>query len=201
LAWPRRVTVLTAYDQAFAAVGDISRANKECYCRRHGYTFRCRTDQFDASRPPAWSKVLFLLEELAASDWVFWSDADSLVMNSAVPVTWFLDDAYDLIISADCFNGLNTGNFFVKNSAWSRSFLETVYRQEQFIHHPFWENAAVIDLYRRSAEMQRRVLVLPNKLFNAYLTDRTYAPGDFVLHFAGLTDREVFIKNYAALAR
>ena len=42
---------------------------------------------------------------------------------------------------------------------------------------------------------------MPNKLFNGYITDGTYVPGDFVVHFAGLKQREVFMKNYAAMAR
>jgi hypothetical protein len=200
-SWPGRITVLTAYESNFAEVGALSRANKEAYCLRHGYTFRCRTDRFDASRPPAWSKIRFLLEELPRCDWVFWSDADSLVMNSAVPLSWFLDDAYDLVLSRDGFNGLNTGSFFVRNTAWAAAFLERVYWQEQFLHHPFWENAAVMALYAADPEVRCHIQVVPNKLFNGYITDGTYVPGDFVVHFAGLKQREVFMKNYAAMAR
>jgi hypothetical protein len=199
--WPGRVTVLTAYDSSFAAVGDLSRANKESYCRRHGYTFRLRAEGFDQTRPPAWSKVLFLLEELPACDWVFWPDADSLVMNSSIPLTWFLDDASDLIVSRDRFSGLNTGCFFVKNSRRARAFLEQVYQQEQFIHHPVWENAAVNFLYARDPEVRRFLTVVPNKLFNGYVLDGSYAPGDFMVHFPGLQEREVLMKNYAAMAR
>jgi hypothetical protein len=198
---PPRLSVLTAYERGFAGVGEISRPNKEAYCLRHGYAFRCRTGGFDESRPPAWSKVLFLLQELPHCDWLFWTDADSLVMNSAVPLTWFLDDAYDLVLSRDRYNGLNTGNFFVRNTAWARAFLERVYRQEQLVHHPLWENAAVLALYDQDPECRRHIAVVPNKLFNGYLTDGSYSPGDFLVHFAGLQGREVFMRNYAALAR
>src|SRR5262249_24598935 len=152
-------------------------------CLRHGYAFRCRTDSFDEARPPAWSKVLFLLQELPHCDWLFWTDADSLVMNSAVPLTCFLDDAYDLGLSRDRYNGLNTGNFFVRNTSWARAFLERVYRQEQFVHHPFWENAAVMALYEHDSECRRHIAVVPNKLFNGYITDASYSPGDFLVHF------------------
>lgn len=43
--------------------------------------------------------------------------------------------------------------------------------------------------------------MVPNKLFNAYVIDGSYAPGDFLLHFPGLKNREAFMRNYAALAR
>jgi hypothetical protein len=195
------ITVLTGYEESFARLGGISRANKEAYCQRHGYAFRCRTEGFDPSRPPAWSKVRFLLEELPQSAWVFWSDADSVVMNSAVPLSWFLDASHDLILPWDRINGLNTGNFFVRNTPWAREFLERVYAQVRLIHHGWWENAAVMALYAAEPESRRHIGVVPNKLFNAYLTDGSYAPGDFLVHFPGLKDREMFLKNYAAMAR
>lgn len=197
---PCRFTVLTGYEPSYAHLGEISCPNKEAYCRSHGYTFRCRTDGFDPTRPPAWSKVLFLLEELGESDWVFWTDADSLIMNSAMQLGWFLDETADLVLSRDRINGINTGCFFVKNSTWARAFLQRVYQQEQFSHHPWWENAAVMALYAQDPECRRHISLVPNKLFNAYLTDDSYAKGDFLLHFPGLNAREVFMKNYAAMA-
>jgi hypothetical protein len=199
--WPQRITMLTAYEGAFVSLGEISRPNKEAYCLRHGYTFRCRTDGFDTSRPSAWSKIRFLEQELPACEWVFWTDADSLVMNRSVPLTWFLDDAYDLILSYDRFNGINTGNFFVRNTPWSQAFLKRVWQQEQFLHHPYWENAAVMALYAEDLECRRHISVVPNHLFNGYITDNSFVPGSFLVHFAGLKDREVFMKDYAALAR
>lgn len=55
-------------------------------------------------------------------------------------------------------------------------------------------------LYAQDAECRRHISLVPNKLFNAYLIDGTYARGDFLLHFPALNDREVFMKNYAAMA-
>jgi hypothetical protein len=201
LRWPGRISVLSAYDSGQAALGAISRPNKEAYCSRHGLSFDCRTEGFDSSRPPAWSKILFIKEQLPECDWLFWTDADSLVMNSAVPLTAFLDDHFDLIMSRDRYHGINTGNFLVRNTPWALDFLGRVYAQDQFRDHPLWENAAVLSLSGSDPEVRRHTHVVPNKLFNGYITDGSYVPGDFMVHFAGLKDREVFLKNYAALAR
>jgi Methyltransferase domain/galactosyl transferase GMA12/MNN10 family len=200
---PERVTVLTAYDAGFRELGELSRANKEAYCLRHGYRFVCRTDGFEPDRPPAWSKLRFALAELDRADWVFWTDADSLVMNSAVPLTCFLQDAVDLVLSADPYqSGVNTGCFFVRSTAWSRRFLERVYEQTAFLHHPWWENAALVELYRQDPDVRRHAAVVPNKLFNAYpFEGGGYAAGDFLIHFPGLKDREAAMRNYAAMAR
>lgn len=196
-----RISVVTGYESSFATIGNVSRQNKLHYCQRHGYRFCCHTDGFDTARPPAWSKIRFVLGQLNECDWVFWTDADSLVMNAAIPLTRFVDEAYDLILPVDRVAGINTGCFFVKNSLWARSFLEQVYRQEQFLNHPWWENAAIIHLYRQDPDVQRHVLLLPNKLFNAFLIDGSYEAGDLLIHFPGMKDREVFMKNYAAMAR
>ncbi len=199
-----RVTVLTAYDEGFAHLGDISRANKEGYCARHGYRFVCRREGFDRSRPPSWSKVPFMLEELLKCEWLFWTDADALVMNAAVPLTRFVQDSAEMVLSCDPYNGINCGHWFVRNSEWSAEFLERVYSQVEFLHHPFWETAAMIHLYAEDAEVRRHVAVVPNKLFNGYpYPGAGYSAGDFIVHFAGLKaeDREAAMRNYSAMAR
>lgn len=201
---PHRVTVLTAYDAGFATVGDISRANKVAYCARHGYRFVCRTDGFDEERPPSWAKVKFIREELGAADWIFWTDADALVMNASIPVTRFVQDCVDVVFSGDPTNGINCGHMLFRSTAWSERFLEHVYARTEFLHHPWWENAAVLKLYAEDPDVRRHTAVVPNKLFNGYpYPGAGYTSGDFVVHFAGLkaTDREAAMRSYAAMAR
>jgi hypothetical protein len=199
---PSRITLLTAYDASLRKVGEISRANKEAYCGRHGYRFVCRTDGFDATRPAPWSKIRFVLDALADSDWVFWTDADSLVMNTRIPLTRFVQDMVDIVFSSDPYHGMNTGCFFVRNTAWARTFLERVYVQTAFIHDRLWENAAILDLYQRDPDVRRHAAVVPNKLFNGFPYEGgNYASGDFLVHLPGLAEREAALRNYAAMAR
>lgn len=201
---PERVTVLTAYDAGYAAVGDVSRANKTAYCARHGYRFVCRTDGFDPDRPSSWSKVPFIRAELAAAEWVFWTDADALVMNAAVPVTRFVQDCVDVVLSGDPNHGINAGHMLVRSTEWSARFLDRVYARTEFLHHPWWENAAVIRLYAEDEDVRRHAAVVPNALFNGFpYPDAGYTSGGFVAHFAGMTgaDRECAVRSYAAMAR
>jgi hypothetical protein len=199
-ATPPSILMVTGYDDPYANIGDISMPGKEAYCRRHGYTLRCHRDGFDKTRPSPWSKIRFLWDDIYDADWVFWTDADSLVMNPSIPLTRFVYDAVDLIFPIDRINGINTGNFFVRRSQWAHDFLKWVYGQEQFVNHRWWENAAVIAVYN-NPQVQERVLLLPNKLFNAYPYDGTYSTDDFIIHFPGLSSREVFMRNYAAMAQ
>jgi hypothetical protein len=186
-------------------VGDVSRSNKEAYCRKHGYRFVCRTEGFDRARAPSWSKVLFIRAELPRSEWVFWTDADALVMDSSVPLTRFIQDTTDVVLSGDPYNGMiNAGHLFVRNTAWSDAFLERVYARVEYLNHPWWENAALIALYREDPEVRRHVVIVPNKLFNAYpYPDGGYATGDFLVHFPGCQrpGLEGMVRSYAAMAR
>jgi hypothetical protein len=150
---------------------ESAEANKEAYCAKHGYRFVCRTDGFDRSRAPSWSKVPFIREELPRSEWVFWTDADALVMDSSVPLTRFIQDSVDVVLSGDPYNGvINAGHLLVKNTMWSDAFLERVYRRMEYLNHPWWGNTALIALDREDPDVRRHVAVVPNKLFNAYPT-------------------------------
>jgi hypothetical protein len=202
---PGRVAVVTGYDPGYAGVGEVSRANKEAYCRRHGYRFVCRTGGFDPARPPAWSKVRFVLDELgrADTDWVFWSDADAVVMDPSVPVTRFVQDSADLVLSGDPAHGINTGHLLVRNTPWAAGFLSRVWDRTEFLHHPFWENSAVVRLYAEDPEVRRRAAVVPNKLFNGFPhPGGGYAAGDFLVHLAGVRRPalDAAIRSYAAMA-
>lgn len=135
---------------------------------------------------------------------MFWSDADSLVMDSAVPLTRFLQDTADLVLSADPWNGVNFGQVFVRNTTWATRFLDRVWGRTEFLHHRWWENAAVLALYAEDADVRRHVAVVPNRLFNGYpYPGGGYSAGDFLVHFPGLGGpaREAAMLNYAAMAR
>lgn len=164
----------------------------------------CRTEGFDAARPPSWSKVTFIREELARAEWVFWTDADALVMNASVTVERFVQDSVDVVFSGDPYHGINCGHLLVRSTDWSASFLERVHARTEFLHHPFWENAAVIALYKEDAEVRCRTAVVPNKLFNGYpYPGAGNASGDFMVHFPRVAAevREAAMKNYAAMAK
>jgi hypothetical protein len=198
-----QITVLTAYDPGYASVGDISRPNKEAYCRRHGYRFVCRTDGFAPDRPAAWSKLRFIREELQTAEWVFWNDADALVMNSAVPLSQFCWDSHDLILSGDPYHGMNLGGWFARRSDWTFDFLDRIEAMTECRDHIWWENGAVFAAYASDPAVRGRVALLPNALFNGYpYPGGGYEAGGFLVHFPGMdrTRREAAMREYAARA-
>ena len=185
--------------------------NKAAYCERHGYRFHAYTESLDTSRPIPWSKVLIILEIMEDPDceWVFWTDADSLIMNSKIKLKYFLDDRYDMIVASD-FNGINTGQFFIRNCKWSKDFLARVYAKEEFINNGWWEQAAIIDLYNNADSKDRdHIKVLKQRAMNSYVPEMFFDknvywhPDDFIIHFAGIRGQKMadFMQKYSRMTK
>jgi len=184
-----KIGLLTGYDAAQRELAAISSPNKAEYCRRHGYSFLERTDGFDPRRHPVWGKVKFLRELLPAYDWLFWSDADSLILRPSTPLELFLPDDRDpdppdVVIGFEDFGlgvfHINAGQFFVRNSRWSRKFLDDWYAVDQFEDDALREQRALIHLIE-SRDLSSRVRLVPQRRFNSYPIN--YRDGDFLLHF------------------
>ena len=82
-----KIALAMAYDNSsrhgvpYDQLGDLSASNKKRYAGRWGYDLVIERDKKDAKREMHWAKLTTLLDVLPRYDWVFWTDADSLVMN------------------------------------------------------------------------------------------------------------------------
>ena len=130
----------------------ISSITFEAYAAVHGYDLRLSTQLHAGNRPPAWSKIALVRELLERYDEVLWVDADAIFLDISVDIADLVRPGKDLYLvehlyaENDAWRSANTGVFLVRATEWSRRFLERVWEAEQFIDHPWWENAAVLDL-------------------------------------------------------
>lgn len=176
-------------------------ASKAAWCERHGYRWRLGGEEhWDRSRPIAWSKVGFVLAELAAlpeGALVFLSDADVLITNPAVR----LEDAAlpllpagkDLLMTIDACGHLNSGNMLMRNTAWLRDWWQRVGEQRDLTYHIWWENAAMIKLLETEAgDLVHTEVTAEHWRFNAYIQglpgQRLWNPSCLLVHFAGVYD-------------
>jgi predicted O-methyltransferase YrrM len=181
--------------------------NKRAYCKLHGYRCLIATETLDASRPIPWSKIPLILQAMEdpKARWIFWSDADSLIMNLAVPVEQLIDERYNLIIAKD-FNGINSGQFLIRNCEWSRQFLKEVYAHTECINHHWWEQAGIIAELGKNPTWYDKIKFIPQRLINSYAREffsdlRTaYQPGDFVVHFPGVHGRDALMAMFDTYA-
>ena len=136
IMWAERtrkdIGVLMMYDEKYAPVGDISRKNVESYCRKNGYDF-IFSDDMDTSRPLQWSKIKGLQEHLHKYQWLFWIDADCVIMDDTKKLEDFIQDDYEFITvseetvpdtQTDDKQSPHTGHFLIKNTPTMHALLE-----------------------------------------------------------------------------
>lgn len=124
----------------------IFKNNKE-YCEKHGYDWVEHwklKEGWPQIAGASWSKIPYILDELDKGyDWVFWIDADALVMDNEVKLEEFTDDRFDFIITSSGASW-QCGVFFTQNTDLSRELLNEVYERGP-VYETVWpyENRAV----------------------------------------------------------
>jgi len=178
-------------------------ASKRAYAAKHGYVFHEGGEEvWDREKPIPWSKYNFIRKYLDDYDYLFWSDADTIILRQDLPletqVLPLLPGTKDLLWSHDACGHLNNGHMLIRGkSAWARDFFTRAYVQTQFLYHIWWDNAAMIHLFETQAHDAAHIETCKEHwLFNAYVygpkdtaddvTTRLYRPGDFLIHFAGV---------------
>jgi hypothetical protein len=111
-------------------------------------------DHFDESRPPAWSKVLFIKERILEFDYVLWVDADVWASYGAPsPYILFNGPPDKLVFVASDQNGINTGVLGMRGGRRSLGLLNWIWNQTQFIDHEWYEQAAFHEAQRLEPEI------------------------------------------------
>lgn len=119
------ITVVTLFDEAIADWARPIAEQKRQYCAKHGYKFICHEQVLDASASAHYSKMPAILDAFndESAEWVFWSDADSIIMDHEQKLEPFIDPNFFLIMPTD-ITGHSTSNFFIRNSEWARQLVE-----------------------------------------------------------------------------
>jgi len=167
-----KIAVLT-FECPPANFRKLSFPNKRKYCEKHGYSFLGYTDRLSNR---SWDKIGYILKHLNEYDWIFWSDADSFIVNSDIKLEEFISPEKDLIIQLDKsgktypplgkpragrvarpsgIEGVNAGQMFIKNSKWSKWFLEECWQNEKYnyvLSGPNWEQKIIKKIIGQKGE-------------------------------------------------
>lgn len=176
-----KIAVITHGDENMELWKQNSYPNKQKYCDKHGYDFICSGKKY-TKRPPAWYKILLVKRYLKDYDWIFWTDPDSLVINSDVKLESFIDESKSLIVSHSGLT-VNAGCFFIKNTAWSNQFLNDVWESTNCINHPWWETKAFMQLLESKYLNDYNIRIDMNADYNLF--PDYYKPNGFIVHWAG----------------
>ncbi|CAN5493129.1 hypothetical protein BH11PLA2_BH11PLA2_22540 [soil metagenome] len=199
---PQDILLLTASVGETDNFADVTSEIMSRYCRRHGYSFCRRRDGFRNDRPPAWSKVDFILEYLQSFNYVVWMDIDVLIMDESVKLESLLtskETQWDILVAEEVFphrRSINSGVMIIRNSLFSRQFFETVKSSQCDPNDRLYEQR-IINTLMSHRRVARRVALARQQEFNSMLLNDTFRPGDFLLHFAGVRNRGVLINQLA----
>lgn len=178
-------------------------ASKRAYCAKHGYDFLTGgEDVWDRERPIPWSKFNFIQKYIDEYDYLFWSDADAIILNQELmletQVLPLLPADKDLLWTYDACNHYNNGHLLIRGkSAWVKDYFKRCYEQTDVLYHIWWDNAAMIKLFENNpADNAKMETCRDHWLFNSYVfgpndsaddpSTRLYKHGDFLIHFAGV---------------
>lgn len=172
----------------------ICTKTQEEHAYRHVYKRITDETAYDPSRAHSWSKIPLLQKYLSNYEYLFWLDADVMIMNPERKIDDFIRllPADKFLLIGHDLNNLNAGIFIIRNCPLAREFLADVWSKTEYLNHPWWEQAAFIELWR-SPKYKQGIEVIPHEhitIFNAYdpVIDRKnyWRPGDWAFHLAGL---------------
>jgi galactosyl transferase GMA12/MNN10 family len=124
-------------------------------------------------------------------EWLFYFDADTIIMNKEIPLHIFEPVAdYDHInyIAARDWNGLNAGVLILRVHPWTVQLLTRTMTYKHY--HPdesyvFEEQTILARLTEEDPEFHREALYMPRPWFNAYFYGmHEVKPGMLLSHFA-----------------
>ena len=95
----KKIAVVTLYTDNIRELAELTYNSKKTYCDTWGYDVISECGTLDPERPPAWSKILLLRKLLDSYDWLYWIDADALIMNPETRLEDIIDDRYSMVVA------------------------------------------------------------------------------------------------------
>lgn len=203
--------VVSMNNDDYKPLAAVTWANKVAYCEKWGYDavhFPVgERDEFSKANEGSnhffgFAKIQNVLDTLLTDnyEWVFFSECDAMVTNFDKRLEDIADNRFHALISS-CFNGVNAGNFMVRNTLEGRAYLLYILSERSNYRTRGWaEQQVMIDSLDRFKGIVERV---PQRTFNSYdellyqlhnIQHRNdsfgqsglWQPGDFHVHWPGL---------------
>ncbi|MGZ4723365.1 MAG: hypothetical protein ACXV8L_04035 [Ilumatobacteraceae bacterium] len=121
------------------------------YAQRHGWSLVLSSEKL-GERPPSWTKLTLVQQLLGHNEFVFWVDADAVIVDLERDILAEINDDADIWFARHPQERnpqatvLNAGVFLARSCEFTRELLGAMWANEQFIDHNWWENAALLDL-------------------------------------------------------
>lgn len=184
---------------------DIALPTFEAFAQLHGYDVI--VPELECDRPPSWWKVPSLLAVLAEYDEALWVDADVVIIDPTqdIPAD---HDTWQAVVEHETADGLvpNMGVWFVRRPMIP--ILEQVWGMTSYIHHPWWEQGAMVELMGYAGAPLRPNVVTNlyacttflDQGWNCHIHDRRPVAHSRFAHATMHADRAAAMRAWAAAA-
>ncbi|GGD54424.1 hypothetical protein [Caballeronia grimmiae] len=171
--------------------GEIAERNLKRYCARHGYGLHIYRDvpaQTNSAAAGNWFKPWVLLRHLPQHQWLFWIDADVLVIDQKIPLESLLQNR-DRVLATDISWLLNSGIMGFRNTHENLQVLHEVERAMSAIvdKSSVQSNGGDQDVFIKV--MQRYGMAAEDDLFDCTMLNTPYqlqTPTSFMVHYMGM---------------
>ena len=200
----------------FAEIANHTLPLMERYAAKHGMDFES-VNLHSGDAPPSWVKIPRVISSLQRGyDTVIWIDADVVIFDSSSSIiAGFPHSAWHGLVEHETECGLvpNCGVWVVRDEMLP-TLREVWWRRDKFLHHPWWEQAAILDRmgYRLEltsgwpsaergdeTELSAHTAFLPAK-WNHHPHDRRKVDDAAFIHVTQYANRAAACKEYAAHA-
>lgn len=201
------IALCTIHNEAYKDLSDITfLRNKIPYCDKNKYDLIFRDKNFEISNL-GFEKINLVNQTLNSNkyEYVMWLGCDALITNFSIKIEDRISKNFDLTISSDSNWQINSDSFIIKNSDRSKDFLNSILNSySEYINNPFYEQASMID-FINSDRFKNFCSIIPQRMINSYNyflyghipkmhskkdfygNDGDWRPGDFILHWPGVT--------------
>ena len=185
--------LLTAASNSFAPLAAVTTPGKLQYALRHGYEFisRIHSDTVGKDGEPWGERQRFMLNamaDLSPQDWIWFTGADLIITNYALPIGNLCRDDMDFVFCNDV-NGFNNDSFLLRASPAAFDFMRKTLSYRFTLPHDQVGMAVA-----SHAVPSLRTLQVPQRVMNSYLeaeygrdSEGNWQPGDLALHFPAMT--------------
>lgn len=206
-----KIRLVTQYLPNYAEVAAITDKAREAYCahwRAAGRDYsHCPIvgSRYDNLGLPFQRIKLIrdMLDEPGAPDLIVWHGCDVVITNPNIPIEAFTETRhtkdYHFYITYDV-HGLNSDSFIVRNTDWSRRWLDFIMSKEPQYRNDCWTEQRVMQNHWQEEAWMYRILTMPQGFFNSYIyslykpwpadTPGQFQRGDFCLHLPGLNKEQ-----------
>ena len=202
-----KIALLTVCDENFSEISSRTLPSIRRYADRFGLEFLNMLPE-TKSRPAAWSKITRIREVLQSGfEYCFYVDADAMFVRFDEDIRKHLKVEKDLYLCshspsnsenyAPIQEHFNSGVMVWRNSEWSCNFLNEVWQKTDFIHHCWWEQAAILDLLGYHSAVERG----PNNLNPNHLEHVQQLPVDWNVIVGSTIASDPIIRHVAGRSK